>query len=197
MCFTFFIKSEKNNNLMKILTILISITILTFYPKNVNTEKKEIKFENLIELIEEESTSEYDTYMSIADSVLDEYKTEMNGKMMADAWIKTKEKFGIDVPVTLSLAQAKMESKYCTSSLAKSKNNPYSLKGSKTYKTYNSLEEGVTAYYELMAKNYLACKTLEQLLKNFVNCNGHRYATSTVYEFNLKKEIKIIENKIK
>ena len=182
---------------MKILTILISITILTFYPKNVNTEKKEIKFENLIELIEEESTSEYDTYMSIADSVLDEYKTEMNGKMMADAWIKTKEKFGIDVPVTLSLAQAKMESKYCTSSLAKSKNNPYSLKGLKTYKTYTSLEEGVTAYYELIAKNYLACKTLEQLLKNFVNCNGHRYATSTVYEFNLKKEIKIIENKIK
>lgn len=182
---------------MKILTILISITILTFYPKNVNTEKKEIKFENLIEVIEEESTSEYDTYINTADSVLDEYKTEMSGKMMADAWVKTKEKFGIDVPVTLSLAQAKMESKYCTSSLAKSKNNPYSLRGSKTYKTYNSLEEGVTAYYELIAKNYLACKTLEQLLKNFVNCNGYRYATSTVYESNLRKEIKIIENKIK
>jgi hypothetical protein len=182
---------------MKILTFLISISILTLYPKNLNIGKSEIKFENLIEVIEEESTSEYDIYVSIADSVLVDYKTEMNGKMMADAWIKTKEKFGVDVPVTLSLAQAKMESKYCTSSLAKSKNNPYSLKGSKTYKTYNSLEEGIIGYYELMAKNYLACKTLDELLINFVNCNGHRYAGSVNYEYNLKKEIKIIEDKIK
>jgi uncharacterized FlgJ-related protein len=141
--------------------------------------------------------SEYDIYLNKANIILKEYKTEMSGKMMADAWIKTKEKFGVDVPIHLSLAQAKMESKYCTSSLAKSKNNPYSLKGTKTYKTYTSLEEGVIAYYELMAKNYLRCKSIDQLLNNFVNCNGYRYAESTIYESNLKKEIKIIENKIK
>lgn len=133
---------------------------------------------------------EYYTYLETADSILTKYNTKMTGKMLADAWHSTLENFGVDVPVTLALAQAHLESGFCRSELSRQKNNPYSLRSGKSYAKYSSLQQGIDSYYKLIAKNYLSCKNIEQLLNNFSTCDGYRYAGSRNYEIKLKSQIK-------
>jgi hypothetical protein len=131
----------------------------------------------------------YTSYKEQADTILKTKKTKMTGQMLADAWLETKNTYDIDVPVTLALAQAKLESSYGTSQLSIQKNNPYSLRGSDSYKSFKTLYDGILAYYKLMATRYLKCRTTEELMVNFVNCSGYRYAGSTQYESSVKEEV--------
>jgi hypothetical protein len=39
-----------------------------------------------------------------------------------------------------------------------------------------------------MAKKYLKCKSVEELLLNFTNCEGHHYAESGEYEIKMSSE---------
>lgn len=178
---------------MRILTLIFAILAVSVTPLN-QIDEKDVKY--TIENKNDSLAVEYNIYKNNADSVLLSEKTKMTGQMLADAWLETKTNYGVDVPVSLALAQAKLESSYGTSKLAVEKNNPYSLKGSKSYKYYSTLSDGVSAYYKLMATKYLSCKNIDQLLRNFVSCSGHRYAGSKNYESTVKKEISNINQKI-
>jgi len=146
---------------------------------------------NLIEQKSEDTKcEEYYIYLETADSILSQYNTKMTGRMLAESWHSTLENFGVDVPVKLALAQAHLESGFCRSELSIQKNNPYSLRSGKSYARYSSLQQGVDSYYKLIAKNYLSCKNIDQLLKNFSTCDGYRYAGSKNYEIKLKNQIK-------
>lgn len=181
--------------------LLVLIFISFIFQLGSVEKSKKTNYENKSKIKVHENVHsvdvEYKDYSNKADSVLSNYNTNLTGEIFAESWSKTKEQYGIDVPLSLALAQAKMESRFCTSKLSIQKNNPFSLKGKKSYKTFETLSSGVEAYYKLMATRYLNCRNLQQLLKNFVNCSGHRYAGSPNYEYSLKKEIKIIEEKIK
>jgi hypothetical protein len=49
--------------------------------------------------------------------------------------------------------------------------------------TNSQVQTGINTYYNLIAKNYLGKgKTAKNLLTNFVNQSGNRYASSTNYE---------------
>ena len=49
-----------------------------------------------------------------------------------------------------------------------------------------SFEDGVCLYYELMTRKYITGdKSAEDLLQNFVNVNGYRYASAQDYEQDL------------
>jgi len=177
---------------MRIFTLILAITLLS----TITLNNKQIGHLNVeINVKNDTITNEYNSYKEKADSVLLSEKTKMTGQMLADAWLQTKNNYGVDVPVSLALAQAKLESSYGMSKLSIQKNNPYSLRGSKSYKTFNSMSDGVLAYYKLMATRYLACKDVDQLLRNFVSCSGYRYAGSKNYEYTVKKEIQSIEQK--
>lgn len=178
---------------MRILTLIFAILAVSVTPLN-QIDEKDVK--HTIENKNDSLAIEYDIYKNSADSILMSEKTKMTGQMLADAWLETKTNYGVDVPVSLALAQAKLESSYCNSKLSIQKNNPYSLRGSKGYKRFETLSDGVSAYYKLMATRYLSCKNVEQLLKNFVSCAGYRYAGSRDYEHTIKREISIINQKI-
>lgn len=139
--------------------------------------------------IDDVKCQEYYDYMRSADLVLSTKNTKMTGKMLADAWYETLENYGVDVPVTLALAQAFLESGFCKSKLSIQKNNPYSLRSGKSYATYSNLETGVKSYYKVIARKYMSCKTIDQLLKNFSTCEGYRYAGNKNYEFTLKNQM--------
>ncbi len=136
-----------------------------------------------------EKCDEYYAYMNMADSILSNYNTKMTGKMMADAWHQTLENYNIDVPVKLALAQAHLESGFCKSELSRQKNNPYSIRSGRSYASYKNIDDGVKAYYKLIASKYLKCKSIDQLLKNFSTCEGYRYAGSRNYEIKLKNQM--------
>lgn len=139
--------------------------------------------------LKDEKCDEYYKYLEKANSILSQYNTKMTGTMLAEAWHSTMENYGVDVPVELALAQAHLESGFGVSDLATRKNNPYSLRSGKSYATYKDLQSGINAYYKIMAKNYLKCKSIDQLLKNFSTCDGYRYAGSKNYEYKLKSQI--------
>ncbi len=162
---------------------------MTSNPSGLVFAKKLHRQSKSISLIDEEKCQEYYDYIIEADLVLSSKNTKMTGKMLADAWYETLVNYNIDVPVTLALAQAYLESGFCTSKLSKQKNNPYSLKSGKSYATYSTLESGISSYYKVIAKRYLKCKTIDQLLVNFSTCEGYRYAGNKNYEYTLRSQI--------
>lgn len=178
-------------NLIILLIIFLAFTncSMTTNPSSASAQKALKQSTSLNTLKEEERCQEYYDYIVAADLVLSTKNTKMTGKMLADAWYETLVNFNIDVPVTLALAQAYLESGFCNSKLSKQKNNPYSLKSGKSYASYSSLELGVSSYYKVIAKRYLQCKTIDQLLKDFSTCEGYRYAGSKNYEYILKNQI--------
>jgi hypothetical protein len=51
-----------------------------------------------------------------------------------------------------------------------------------------------------MCRNYLGCKEIDILFKNFTNCHGNRYASKPSYEVEVEKQFlyvkKYINNRI-
>lgn len=179
---------------MRIITLLMTFFCLsscsTVNPGQSFITTKSVQFKKInLTKTKDTKCDEYYVYLETANNILSQYNTKMTGQMMADAWHSTLENYGVDVPIKLALAQAHLESGFCTSELSKQRNNPYSLKSGKSYSRYVSLQQGIESYYKLIAKKYLGCKNLEQLLKNFSTCDGYRYAGSKNYEIKLKNQM--------
>lgn len=123
--------------------------------------------------------------------------TPIEAGMLRLAAYNAYDSTGVLLPVELALAQAQMESSMGTRGRSP-KNNPFNVGeyDSGTVKWMASTYEGVESYYFLMCQNYLRCKDLSILFKNFVNCNGHRYASSPNYESAIKKQFNYIKKNI-
>ena len=120
--------------------------------------------------------------------------TPLNAKMMTLCARNTYDSTGTLVPVELALLQAQIETSMGRAGRSP-ENNPFNVgetsKGTTMW--FNSTFEGTQAYYFLIAKNYLRCKTVEELLMNFSNCSGHRYAEEE-YEIKVSSEYIRIKN---
>lgn len=112
--------------------------------------------------------------------------TPLKGGMMALCARNAFDSTGIFLPIELALAQAKWESDYGRNGRSPI-NNPYNVgeNDSGTTMWFENTFEGVQAYYYYMCKNYLRCRTIDQLFVNFVNCGGKRYASSDAYEYHI------------
>jgi hypothetical protein len=115
-----------------------------------------------------------------------------------DAYLLT----GIYLPVELALAQALLESSMGTKGRSP-KNNPYNIGeyDNKTVMRFDNTYMGVRAYYKYMTRDYLQCRPIDLLFKNFTNCKGYRYASEPEYEkrlstlyFSIKKFIDTNKN---
>ena len=75
--------------------------------------------------------------------------------------------------------------------------NPFNIGNTgKKENQLNSFQEGVDLYYDLMARKYLVKgKTANDLVNDFKNAEGNRYASSTEYEIGLKNLIKSIRKR--
>jgi hypothetical protein len=120
--------------------------------------------------------------------------TPLNAKMMTLCARNTYDSTGTLVPVELALLQAQIETSMGRAGRSP-ENNPFNVgetsKGTTMW--FNSTFEGTQAYFFLIAKNYLRCKTVEELLMNFSNCSGHRYAEEE-YEIKVSSEYIRIKN---
>lgn len=104
---------------------------------------------------------------------------------------------GIAVPVELALAQGQFESMMGTKGRSPV-NNPFNIgefdEGTKM--SFNNTQEGVNAYFRTMANDYLKGSNLDNLMSEFVNMDGNRYASDPDYEDKLSGQIEFIRKRL-
>lgn len=121
--------------------------------------------------------------------------TDVTGNMLAAGAQMAYQKTGKIVPVELALAQLQQEgylAKGSKPNKPQRTKNPFNVGNTDDGSVVNhdTLQSGINTYYDLMSRQYLSARNPEQLLENFVNRAGNRYASDRNYENALKKLIK-------
>jgi hypothetical protein len=115
----------------------------------------------------------------------------ITGKMMSEGAKQAFERYRKYVPAELALSQLVLEggigNNNPNSKPIRTK-NPFNVGNvdSGAVVQYGQVQTAINTYYNLIAKSYLSKgKTAKDLIGNFVNSSGNRYASATDYETKL------------
>lgn len=201
-----FIKYYKANIFIAITLLIIGIGLVTSLTykegrvwRFINETVMPTKFDMIIGS-NEWRDSVFTDYEMRADLYLKrpEFKgTPIKGAMLSLAAHNAFDSTGILLPVELALAQGQWESGLGIKGRSPI-NNPYNIGeyDSGTVLWFDNTFDGIQAYYYLMTRNYLKCKPLELLFKNFTNCSGYRYASAD-YEAHVPNQYHYIKRWLK
>lgn len=192
---------------MKSLVLLISFQLISIIDLSNNSEDfnyiNDCPGENMKTISSNDSENEFhlrkkfQEYAKMAQSYLNRpvFKdSPITGEILGMCAQITYDSTGILIPLELALSQAQWESGMGLRGLSPC-TNPYNVGefDDSTKLTYNDTFDGVLAYYKLIANDYLSNKKIDDLLNEFVNKNGYRYASNPSYEENVKNTYSYIK----
>lgn len=114
--------------------------------------------------------------------------TPLTGEILTLCARNAYDSTGILLPVELALSQGQWESGMGREGKSP-RTNPFNIgeHDSGTVLWFNTTFEGTQAYYYYICNDYLRCRSVEELLSNFVNCAGHRYGSGPEYENKIRE----------
>jgi len=131
----------------------------------------------------------FQKYAEICNKFISTYENplQITGNMLATGAAKAFRIYGRYVPPELALSQLLLEGGINSdiNSRPVRTRNPYNVGNVDSGKNrrFNSVQHGIDTYFKLIASNYIGKgKTVKDLLKNFINKRGQRYASDQNYE---------------
>jgi predicted nucleotidyltransferase len=185
----------KTNDLKHLLALLV---LNKFSDSKLNKFTGEFGKDGNFTYLDMNDPEAFKLYAEICQNFIDKRNPDagVDGQMMAEC---SKRYFSQGyVPPELALAQLALEgglSKNQTVRPRRTK-NPFNVGNTDSGKNkyFSTVQEGVCAYYDLMVRRYLTGgKRAGDLLRNFVNVNGNRYASGE-YEPKLRSIVSSVSN---
>lgn len=188
------------------ISLCIAILIITALLCSATTISKTYiyKKHTPYEVYKEYNQLKYDSLKSVLVENVDNYIKEVAPPSALDGLVIVNYCIDYDIDVCFVLAQGEIESHFGTKGLARKTNsvfNVFAYDG----KDYNSInkngkyahpDDSVEPYLRLLKNDYLIDnKTEYDLLSNYINKDGNRYASAKNYEKMLTDKFEKIKNK--
>lgn len=192
----------KNKLFITIISIaLITVTIVSimnwFNVSNLSKHHsiKYSEYSYAYDCIREAQLKYYETKSLLCDEV-QKYINSVapSSNLRGYAIVEECEKFNIDIKFVL--AQGEIESHFATKGIGKKLNNVFNVgifdgltsEEVKTTYKYDYPNQSIRPYLDLLHRRYLVNKLEYDLLDNYVDIDGKRYATDVNYERKLKEK---------
>ena len=181
---------EKFRKVLKYIALGIFFGVISFgvhildVTKEKHYFKKNYVFDVYREILELDYYRSKDALVDVVDSYIKEVapSSVMNGI----AFVNKCDEYNMNL--FFVIAQAQVESSFATKGLGQKMNSAFNVKaydgkGSKYMDKYDHPDDSIEPYIILVKKNYMGdSKTEMDLMNNYVNFEGKRYATNPDYE---------------
>ena len=181
---------EKFRKVLKYIALGIFFGVISFgvHILDVTKEKHYFKKNYVFEVYRENLELDYYRSKDALVDVVDSYIKEIapSSVMNGIAFVNKCDEYNMNL--FFVIAQAQIESSFATKGLGQKMNSAFNVKaydgkGSKYMDKYDHPDDSIEPYIILVKKNYMGdSKTEMDLMNNYVNFEGKRYATNPDYE---------------
>jgi hypothetical protein len=177
-----------------VLTTIATISIMNWFSIN-KTKIRQPEYSFTYDCIKEAELKYYETKSLLCDEV-QKYILSVApaSNVRGYAIVEECERFNVDIKFVL--AQGEIESHFATKGLGYKLNNIFNVgmfddfnesEVSDKYK-YDYPNQSIRPYLELLTRKYLVNKLEADLMDNYVDTNGNRYASDIHYESKLREK---------
>lgn len=177
-----------------VLTITTTISFMNWFNINNHHKEKYKEYTYAYDCIKEAELKYFETKSLLCDEI-QKYINSIapTSNLRGYAVVEECEKFNVDIKFVL--AQGEIESHYATKGLGAKLNNVFNVgvfdgfessDVSNCYR-FDYPNQSIKPYLELLTEKYLVDKVEMDLIENYVDINGNRYASDPNYESKLKE----------